>query len=276
MTQSNSVFVSDHKLDDASRYILKRTDNIPAIAIVLGSGLGHFASALKKETVLNSSDVPNFPKPTVEGHAGKIIIGRSRQQRLIAIQGRSHYYEGKSLSEVTFYVQLLANLGVTTLILTNAAGGINPHLNPGNLVILKDYINFTQLSVLPQKQLPLQPFTPALIAIAKEMKTPPEIVLSEGVYCWTTGPSYETPAEVRALRRLGGDVVGMSTIPEVLVAAALGLNVLGLSLVTNYAAGISQKPLTHQEVQAVADRIKRPYALFIAELIAKLDPYETN
>ncbi|MCD6441922.1 MAG: purine-nucleoside phosphorylase [Candidatus Marinimicrobia bacterium] len=275
MKPNSAVIVPVDKLAQAEEYILSKVQNVPDTAVVLGSGLGYFANQLTPNVTLNNRDIPHFPQPTVVGHEGKVIFGSIKNANLIAIQGRSHYYEGKTFSEITFYVQLLSHLGVKNLVLTNAAGGMNPVLKPGDLVLLKDYINFTQLEVLPAEQIPQQIFSERLATIAKSVATELKINLSEGVYCWTIGPSYETHAEVQIIRDLGADVVGMSTVPELIVGAYLGLNILGISLVTNLAAGIGATPLTHAEVQAVADEIKKPYSKFMSALIHKIIISET-
>jgi purine-nucleoside phosphorylase len=275
MNPNSAVIVPVDKLAQAEEYILSKVQNVPDTAVVLGSGLGYFANQLTPNVTFNNRDIPYFPQPTVAGHEGKVIFGSIKNANLIAIQGRSHYYEGKTFSEITFYVHLLSRLGVKNLVLTNAAGGINLVLKPGNLVLLKDYINFTQLEVLPAEQIPQQIFSERLATIAKSVATELKINLSEGIYCWTTGPSYETHTEVQIIRDLGADVVGMSTVPELLVGAYLGLNILGISLVTNLAAGIGATPLTHAEVQAVADEIKKPYSKFMSALIHKIITSET-
>jgi purine-nucleoside phosphorylase len=265
----------EKQLRDAILFLRKRLHVIPSTAIVLGSGLGYFADQLSPEIVLENTEIPHFPQPTVAGHGGKFILGTIDGTRTIAIQGRSHYYEGRSFTEITFYVQVLARLRVKNLILTNAAGGINPALKPGNLVLLNDFINFTQLELISKEQLPESLFSPALAEIAKSTARAQHITLHKGCYCWTTGPSYETHAEVAAMHRLGVDVVGMSTVPEILVAAALNMNILAISLVTNLAAGIRTAPLSHAEVQAAADEIKKPYSNFMRALISNISRSET-
>ncbi|HCK99190.1 MAG TPA: purine-nucleoside phosphorylase [Candidatus Marinimicrobia bacterium] len=270
MKPNSDIIAPIDKLAQAEEYILSKVRNVPDTAVVLGSGLGYFANQLTPNVILNNRDIPHFPQPGVVGHEGKMIFGSIKNANLIAIQGRSHYYEGKTFSEITFYVQLLSRLGVKKLVLTNAAGGMNPALKPGDLVLLKDYINFTQLEVFPAGQIPKQPFSESLATIAKSVATELKVNLTEGVYCWTTGPSYETHAEVQIIRDLGADVVGMSTVPELLVGAYLDLHILGISLVTNLAAGIGATPLTHAEVRAVADEIKEPYSEFMSALMHKI------
>lgn len=268
-------FAKETDLQEAEHYIRSHFPDIPSTAVVLGSGLGHFADTLKPAVALNNSDIPHFPRPTVSGHEGKMIFGQIKTAPLIAIQGRSHFYEGKSFAEITFYVQLLARLGVKNLILTNAAGGMNPALKPGDLVLLNGFINFTQIDILPKNQLPETFFSERLSLIAKQTARDSGMQLHEGTYCWTPGPSYETHAEVKIIHDLGADVVGMSTVPELIMAAHLGLNILGISLVTNLAAGISAAPLTHEEVKAAADDIKKPYSDYMSNLIVAIANTET-
>ena len=268
-------FVKEVYLQEAENYIRSYLSEIPTTAIVLGSGLGYFADTIDPFIALNNRDIPHFPQPTVLGHEGKMIFGKIETAKLIAIQGRSHYYEGKSLAEITFYVQLLKRLGIKNLILTNAAGGMNPALKPGGLVLLNDFINFTQIEVLPKDQVPEIFFSEHLTQIAKQTALASGLKLHEGTYCWTTGPSFETHAEIEVIHNLGADVVGMSTVPELIIGAHLGLNIIGISLVTNLAAGISTTPLTHEEVQAVADEIKKPYSGYISNLMVAIHNAET-
>jgi len=269
-------FVEKSYLDKAQRFVQSYFPQIPVTAVVLGSGLGYFANTLEDKIIINNRDIPHFPRPTVPGHEGKMILGKIGETSVIAIQGRSHYYEGKSFKEITFYVQLLHRLGIKNLILTNAAGGVNPDLKPGNLVLLNDFLNFTQIDILPEDKQPGRFFDDRLADIARQIAKGTGLVLHEGCYCWTTGPSYETHAEVRIIRELGADVVGMSTVPELIIAACLNLKIIGISLVTNLAAGISSTPLTHSEVQAAAEEIKKPYSLYMGKLISAIDTYETN
>lgn len=266
----NTILASENQLVEAEEYILSKTSKIPTTAVVLGSGLGYFANKVTPTVVLSNRDIPHFPQPTVVGHDGKMIFGSIQDADIIVIQGRSHYYEGKSFSEITFYVQLLYRLGVKNLVLTNVAGGMNPSLKPGDFVLLNDFINFTQLEVLPPKLVPEQPFSEQLTAIAKNVAFNLKITVHQGIYCWTTGPSFETHAEVQIIHDMGADVVGMSTVPEVIIGAYLKINILGISLVTNLAAGISTMPLTHREVQLVADETKKPYSEFMSALIRNI------
>ncbi len=276
MTDKFDFVVPPKQLTEAEAYIRSRVPSIPTIAIVLGSGLGYFAHQLKTEFTFKHSQIPHFPSVSVAGHQGNIIFGRISEAELIAIQGRVHYYEGKTLAEVTFYVQLLHRLGIKNLILTNAAGSVNPDLIAGGITMIRNFINFAQLPIIPDELAPEQIFTPKLAKIARSVSRQLGIRLFEGTYCWTTGPSYETNAEVRIIRALGGDVVGMSTLPEALVAAHLGLQVLVVSLVTNMATGISTTPLSHYEVQAAAAKIKKPYSKFMSALALNIIASETK
>jgi purine-nucleoside phosphorylase len=266
-----TVFVEDKKLKAAETYIRSRVQVLPRLAIVLGSGLGYFAEQLEVLQTFSYKDVPWYPQTTVEGHSGRLIFGQCGRIPILVAQGRLHYYESKSLEQVTFPVQLFARLGIHTLILTNAAGGVRSSLRPGDFVLLEDFINFGQIEVLPGEKLPKTVFLQQeLIERAEKVAADQGIHVSRGVYCWTTGPSYETPAEVRLISKLGGDVVGMSTVPEIIMAAYFHIQVLAISLVTNLAAGISVTPLTHAEVQETARRIRKPYSRFITGVIAAI------
>ncbi len=269
MKNLQKPFVNQDKLKEAENFIRSKVGNFPYTAIILGSGLGYFADKIVPSFSIFSNEIPWYPEPTVEGHKGKLIFGKVDNIPILVVQGRSHYYEGKSLSEITFYVQLLAKLGIKNLVLTNAAGGINPELKPGDFVILTDYINFTQIEVFPGSK-KKSPFSVSLINLAKRVALGTGIKIHQGIYCWTIGPSYETPSEIRIMYKLGADVVGMSTVPEAIMAAYLGMNVLGISLVTNLAAGITKIPLSHKEVQEVAERIKKPYSVFTKAIIREI------
>jgi len=259
------------QLQTATDYLRQVIQPVPSIAIVLGSGLGYFAEQIEVRVSIETHTIPHYPRPTVEGHAGRLVVGACGGVPLLAIQGRSHLYEGRSIAEVTFYVQLLAKLNFRGLILTNAAGGVNPALRPGDFVVLEDFISFTQIDLLPDGQRPdSAPFSPRLRDIAQNVARESGINLPSGKYCWTLGPSYETPAEIIAIRQLGASVVGMSTVPEAVIARTLGLEVLGISLVTNMAAGISTVPLSHAEVQATADRSKVLYSRLMQGIIRHL------
>ncbi len=260
------------KISEAVEYVKKHlTGPVAPVAVVLGSGLGYFAGQIAVTDSIDSHDIPFYPPSTVVGHAGKIINGRIAASSLLAIQGRTHLYEGRSLAEVTFYVEILARLGVRYLILTNAAGGIDTNLHPGNLVLLTDYISFTQIPLNESdNQMLGSPFSGEFIALARRIAQQNRIDLHEGIYCWTLGPSFETPAEIKAARKLGAAVVGMSTVPEAITARRLGLQVLGISLVTNFAAGILDTPITHEEVQIAAEASKKVYSALMEQIVGQL------
>ncbi|HMA63019.1 MAG TPA: purine-nucleoside phosphorylase [bacterium] len=269
-TKSNiSEYISPDKLAKAEKYTRNKIDIQPFVAVTLGSGLGNFAERIENQQILPVQEIPHYPSPTVEGHDGQLIFGEINSVPVLGIKGRSHYYEGRALDEIVFYVELIHKLGVPYFILTNAAGGVDPRLTPGDLVLLNGYMNFTQIerSFLDSNR---NPFSEGLNNLARNVAKKQNIDLHEGVYCWTTGPSFETIQEVQACRQLGVSVVGMSTVPELQRAAALNMKTLAVSLVTNMAAGISKTDLSHEEVQETADRSKQKYSDFIAGLIGTI------
>ncbi|MEJ2108432.1 MAG: purine-nucleoside phosphorylase [Acidobacteriota bacterium] len=229
----------------------------PALGLILGSGFGAFADQFSDCTILPYAEIPHFPVPTVAGHSGKLVIGSVLGIPCTALQGRFHYYEGHSMQDIAFPIRVLACLGIRSLIVTNAAGGLNPDFEPGDLMVIEDHINMTGSNPLigyrPEKPVPRFPdmsqaYDPQLIETALEVAFRNNIALHRGVYIGVSGPCYETPAEIKMYRSFGADAIGMSTIPEVIVAASLGMRVCGLSCITNMAAGISQGKITHSEV----------------------------
>ncbi len=229
----------------------------PEIAVILGSGMGGFADSLENVVTIAAGDIPHYPVSTVPGHVGKWIIGVKNSSPIICLQGRAHYYEGYSLEQVTYPVHLLAGLGIKTLLVTTACGGINPAFRPGDLMLICDHINFgfgNPLIGRPENLLGprfpdlSEPYDHSLQEIALSAARENGIQLQRGVFCWVTGPSYETAAEVRMLRKLGGDAVSMSTVPEVIVANQRHIKVMGLALITNLATGLASGTLSHQEV----------------------------
>lgn len=229
---------------------------IPRVAIQLGSGLNAVADTLDDATVMSYADIPGFPQPSVEGHAGRLLIGSFRGEPILCLQGRVHYYEGQGLEPAVIMVRVLKALGVEILTLTNAAGSLNEEMGPGSLMAISDHINFSGANPLfginddsvgvrfPDMS---HAYDPALRALMHEAAADNGTPLHEGVYMMATGPSFETPAEIRAFRTLGADAVGMSTVPECIVANHCGLRVAGVSTITNLAAGMSDTPLTHDE-----------------------------
>ncbi len=252
------------KISAAAEYILSLTDYRPTVGLVLGSGLGDFADTLEDALVIPYRDIPHFPVSTAPGHAGNLVIGKRCGQVVAALQGRFHYYEGHSMQALTFPIRVFHALGVKNLVLTNAAGGANPSYNPGTLMLISDHINYSFANPLIGPNLdsfgPRFPdvsdlYSRALRAAVKEKAAAAGIHLEEGVYMMFTGPNYETPAEVRMAQILGADAVGMSTAPEALVAGHCGMQVLGISCITNHAAGVTDQKLDHSEVVEVAARV---------------------
>lgn len=274
MSKSEKIYINHEKVKQAEKYISQNVKDIPLVAVTLGSGLGDFVDRIDKSFVLSSRDIPNYPDPSVQGHGGRLIFGTIGEVPVLGIQGRSHYYEGRSLEEVVFYIDLIHKLGVEYLILTNAAGGVDIKLKPGDLVLLDSYLNFTQIekSYLDNKK---NPISKDFFKIAGQVAEKLDIKLYKGKYCWTTGPSFETWEEVKVCRELGVAVVGMSTVPELQRSAALGLETIGISLVTNMAAGIDGTELSHEEVQETADRAKAKYSDLISGIIGTIKKIES-
>lgn len=264
------------KLAEVRHYLMERVNNQPEMGIILGSGLGGFAEVMEEKVSIPYRDIPHFPVSTVEGHKGELVFGKVMGKPVVAMQGRFHYYEGYSMQEVTFPVRVMQVLGVTGLIVTNASGGINPSYRPGDLVLIKDHLNFMGENPLRGTNLSsLGPRFPDLsegydlewrqkaLTVAREIGIHPQ----EGIYAAMSGPSYETPAEIHFLRTVGADLVGMSTVPEVIVANHGGMRILGISCVTNMAAGILPQRLSHAEVMETAERIEKQFIRFVQALV---------
>ncbi|MBR4017797.1 MAG: purine-nucleoside phosphorylase [Oscillospiraceae bacterium] len=252
------------KITAAAEYVLSKISLRPTIALVLGSGLGDYADTLEQCVKIPYSEIPNFPQPTVEGHTGAFVFGVKEGKQVVVAQGRVHYYEGLPMQEITLPVRVLAAIGVKTLVLTNAAGGVNLGYKPGTLMLISDHINYSGANPLIGPNLdkfgPRFPdmsdlYTRDLRTAIKETAAARNIPLEEGVYLMYSGPNYETPAEIRAFRTLGADAVGMSTVPEALVAGHSGLQVVGVSCITNMAAGVLPVKLNHAEVVETANRV---------------------
>ena len=248
-------------INDATAHIKARITAAPSIGLILGSGLGDFADRLEDKVVIPFSQIPNFPQSTVEGHVGAFVIGSFRGKTVVALQGRIHYYEGQPQQVITVPVRVMALLGVKQLILTNACGGVNLNYTPGDLMLISDHINFSGSNPLIGQNLDqFGPRFPDLSDVytkalrTKIMKVAEEngIALRQGVYIMYSGPNYETPAEIRMFRMMGADAVGMSTVPEAIVAAHCGLDVVGISCITNMAAGVLPQKLNHREVVETA------------------------
>lgn len=264
----------------ASQYIKDKIGGVqPKIAIVLGSGLGVLAEEFENAIKIPYSEIPNFPVSTVSGHAGELIIGKINNVDVIAMNGRVHYYEGHLIDKVIFPIRIFALLGIETLILTNSAGGINTGYVPGSFMVIKDHINFSGVSPLRGRNLDefgvrfpdmTEVYNKDLMEKLKAVVYQVTQKRYEGVYAYMQGPHYETPAEVKMLRTLGADAVGMSTVPEAIVARHCGINVVGISCITNMAAGIARTPLSHEEVKAIADKAKDVFKVIIKEFIAMI------
>jgi purine-nucleoside phosphorylase len=248
----------------------------PTVGLILGSGLGSFAEKLDGARKLPFDRIPGFAASTIVGHAGNLVHGRAHGVEVLAMQGRIHFYEGHDIQRVAFPARVLVAAGCKTLILTNAAGGIDKTLTPGEIVIMKDHLNLMPVSPLrgpnddglgPRFPDMSAVYTPSLRELAKKAGADGGLALREGVYAALAGPSYETPAEVRMLRTLGADLVGMSTVPEAIVARHMGARVLGLSCVTNLAAGITEQPLSHTEVTETATRVRAQFEQLIGRIL---------
>lgn len=267
------------KAEEAAEYIRSQTDVRPRIALILGSGLGPFADGIDGATRLSYSDIPHFPKPTAIGHAGKLVLGSVSGVPVAAMQGRVHYYEGLLLRDVIFPMRVFNRLGVKAAIITNAAGGINTGYSQGALVVLSDHINLQGSNPLigpnderfgPRFPDVTRAYWKPYRAIAREEAKRIGIEVHEGVYVAVTGPSYETPAEIRAFRNMGADVVGMSTVSEVIAAAHMGMRVLAISCVTNMAAGILDQPLNHREVLETGERVKGAFMQLLNAVMPRM------
>ncbi len=238
-----------------------------SVGVILGSGLGSFADRLENRVETPYSDIPGWPVSTAKGHAGKLVTGRIGNTDVIVAAGRAHLYEGYTAQQVTYPIRELARRGVTSLVITNAAGGINLNYKPGDLVLISDHINLMGVNPLrgPEFIDMTEAYSREYREIAKQAG-----VLKEGVYAALPGPSYETPAEIRYLRTIGADLVGMSTVPEVIAANHLGIKVLAISCVTNMAAGILPQKLSHSEVMETGDRVKDTLAALLRAVIPRL------
>lgn len=267
------------KITNACDFIKGKIKETPSIGIILGSGLGSLAEEVENKIEINYSDIPNFPVSTVQGHASKFIYGDLQGKEVIMMQGRFHFYEGYDMNTVTFPIRVMKLLGVEKLIVTNAAGGVNTEYKPGDLMIIKDHINFSGTNPLIGRNLEefgprfpdmSDPYCKNLREIAKEASKETGVEVKEGVYFMMTGPSYETPAEIRMIRTLGGDAVGMSTVPEVIVANHSGIKVLGISCITNMAAGILEVPLNHEEVIETSNLVKDKFKTLVKNIVSKM------
>lgn len=264
------------KVEQSVNFIRNKIGNFqPEIALILGSGLGELAEEFEDKIKIKTNEIPNYPASTVEGHAGNLVFGKLNGVNMLGFQGRVHFYESGKVENAIYPVLVAHKLGAKILIVTNAAGGLNKNFKPGDLMVIADHINFMFLN-------PLKIFSPnvdrfnssaydeKLRKIAIETGIELGLPIREGVYCGVRGPNYETPSEVEMLKKIGSDAVGMSTVPEVITANYLGMKVLGISCITNYAAGISPHKLSHEEVTQVANKVKNEFAMLIKEIVKRI------
>ena len=267
------------KMNETVNYIKERITSIPQIAIILGSGLGSLADDIEDKVAIAYKDIPNFPISTVPGHKGELIFGKLNNVPIIAMNGRFHYYEGYSLLETTYPIRIFSLLGVETLILTNAAGGINETFKKGDLMIINDQLSFFAESVLRGPNMDefgerfidmSTTYDKEYIQILKDVMLEITGDYKEGVYAYMKGPTYETPAEIRALRVLGADAVGMSTVPEAVVAHHCGIKCVGITCITNMAAGVTNEVLTHEDVKETALKAEENFKKVVKNFITKI------
>jgi len=267
------------RLQESLEVVRKRTKSKPRVGIILGSGLGPFADGLEDRVAIPTAEIPHYPRSTVEGHAGRFVFGKVAGKEILALQGRVHAYEGYALQKVTYGVHLMAELGIETLIVTNAAGGINPNFVPGDLMVIVDHINLMFDNPLfgpneerlgPRFPDMSEPYNRELIALAEQVGLEFGIKLQKGVLGALKGPTYETAAEIRMMRWFGADAGTMSTVPEVITAVYRGLKVLGISCITNLATGLSATKLSHEEVTEVAELVKERFSKLITEIIRRV------
>lgn len=267
------------RVEDAAKYIKSKMKVEPKVGIILGSGLGSLADEVQNPVIINYEDIPNFPVSTVQGHVGRIVTGLLEDNPVLILQGRFHYYEGYQMRDVTFAVRVMKLLGIDNLIVTNASGGVNTSFKPGDLMLITDHINFAGVNPLVGRNIDefglrfpdmTYAYSKKLLDIARESAKKIGIAVKEGVYLYFTGPSYETPAEIKMTRILGADAVGMSTVPEVIVARHSDINVLGISCIANLAAGMLDVPLNHQEVLTAMEGAKNNFVGLIREVLKNI------
>ena len=267
------------RAERAANEIRARTSAKSRIALVLGSGLGGFADEFSDSVAIPYTEISGFASSTAQGHAGRLVVGKVEQNNVVAMQGRVHFYEGYSLEQVTFPIRTFKVLGIDTLILTNASGGVNVQLSQGALMVISDHLNLMGINPLrgpnderfgPRFPDMTEVYSRELQELAIDEARELGVTLRRGIYAGLAGPSYETPAEIHMLRSFGADAVGMSTVPEAIVARQMGMNVLGISCITNMAAGISEQPINHAEVMETGERVRKTFAQLLRRIIAKV------
>ena len=266
-------------VEEAANDLRRRIGEPPQIAVVLGSGLGDFTASLRDAISISYADIPNWPLSRVIGHAGTLVVGALGGRRVAALSGRAHFYEGHSLQTAAFATRVAGRLGVRTIVLTNAAGGINRAFKPGTLMVIDDHINLMGSSPLfgpnderlgPRFPDMTEAYSKRLRQIADAAAASRGLAVAHGIYAAMHGPSYETPAEIRFLRTIGADAVGMSTVPETIAARHMGIEVLGISCITNPAAGVLPQPLVHDDVMGVARRVRGDFSALLEAIIERL------
>lgn len=266
------------QLSEALQHINTFNPPIPKAAIILGSGLGDFADTLDNMIKISTRQIPNYPVSTVEGHSGYLIFGFHKNIPILAVQGRTHYYEGYPIQKVTFVVKIMKAIGIKVLLVTNAAGGVNPGFKPGDLMLITDQINFLFNNPLIGPNDYIGPRFPDMsnaynsqyFGMIEQIALKHNIALKRGVLWASSGPSYETGAEVKMIQKMGGDAASMSTVPEVIAAVQSGIQVMGISCITNYATGISSKKLTHHDVTLTANNVKEKFLKLVSGIIEEI------
>ncbi|WP_040211846.1 purine-nucleoside phosphorylase [Clostridium polynesiense] len=268
-----------NKIKEASDFIKSKLNYQPEIGVILGSGLGDMAEGIENKVIIKYNDIPHFPVSTVQGHAGQFVIGDYKGRKVIMMQGRFHFYEGNPMQTVVMPVYVMKLIGVSKLIVTNAAGGVNTSFNPGDLMIITDHINFSGDNPLIGKNYEeigprfpdmSQAYSRRLVEKAIDASEKLSLKIQKGVYMMFSGPTYETPAEIKMARKLGADAVGMSTVPEVIAANHCGIETLGISCITNMAAGILDQPLNHEEVIETSAKVKANFIELVSNIISDL------
>jgi purine-nucleoside phosphorylase len=265
-------------INEAAAFVRSKSSLAPEVGVILGSGLGNVVDAIDVETAIPYAGIPGARASTVMGHQGRLILGRSKDLPVVVMQGRVHFYEGYEMDEVMFLTRVLGRLGIKKLVVTNAAGGINTSYHPGDLMLISDHINFMGQNPLRGPNIDdlglrfpdmSDAYAESLRDMAKEVGREQGLDLKEGVYLGLSGPTYETPAEIRAFRVLGADAVGMSTVPEVIAASHMQIPALGISCITNMAAGVIKQKLTHQEVMDTTQRVQKEFTGLVLGVLAR-------
>jgi purine-nucleoside phosphorylase len=272
------------QVKEAVSFIRRHTEMQPRMAIILGSGLGPFADTLENSTVIPTETIPHYPRSTVEGHAGALVFGLHKGIPVLAVKGRTHFYEGYPIEQTTFVVRIMQELNIPLLLVTNASGSTNLRVPPGSLMLITDQVNFLFQNPLrgplefgePRFPDMSNVYTREFFDLVDQIALDRGVALKHGVLWVSTGPSYETAAEIRMIRRFGGDAVSMSTVPEVIAAAHAGMKVIGISCITNYATGILPRKLTHDEVTETANRVNKQFTSLVSGIIESVPLFEVT